>query len=110
MRLPAQIIPIKREENTGEENEEDLTLELGQEGSQDLPGIAEQWGQIWGDTGKEETELEERGCSQEQLQIRPDKFSESKMCGKGFFFLFSCQNISSRCLQKATCTLFQKAF
>lgn len=31
--LPAQIIPIKREGNTGEENEEDLTLELGQEGS-----------------------------------------------------------------------------
>lgn len=42
VRLPAQIIPIKREENTGEENEEDLTLELGQEGGQDLPGTAKQ--------------------------------------------------------------------
>lgn len=48
MRLPAQIIPIKREENTGEENEEDLTLELGQEGGQDLPGTVKQRGQIWG--------------------------------------------------------------
>lgn len=37
--LPAQITPVKREGNTGRENEEDLTLELGQ----DLPGTAKQW-------------------------------------------------------------------
>lgn len=41
--LPAQITPVKREGNTGEENEEDLTLELRQEGRLDLPGITKQW-------------------------------------------------------------------